>query len=403
MRRRWKIALWTLAVATAGGGVAWLLSGREAKPPAVAWETLAVERGRVVARVSATGTISPTVTVQVGTQVSGRVQQLLADFNHVVRKGDVIARIDPATFQAARDQAEANLSAARANVARVEAQARNLRRQAERLRSLVAQKFASDADADAAEAAADAAQAEVGAARAAVGQASAALRHAEVNLAYTTIPSPIDGTVISRNVDVGQTVAASLQAPTLFTIAEDLRKMQVHASVTEADVGKLDAGMEVSFTVDAWPSERFRGVIREVRNSPQTVQNVVTYDAVIDVENPDLKLRPGMTANVTIRHADRAGVLKVPNAALRFRPPPQLVSHAAGGPEQESERRTVWVLRGETPEPVRVRLGATDGTATEVVDGELREGDRVVIDAANGGGRKGPGGPGGMGTFRRVF
>ncbi|MBM4396310.1 MAG: efflux RND transporter periplasmic adaptor subunit [Deltaproteobacteria bacterium] len=405
MRRRWKIAVWALALAAAGGLAAWLVTGREGKPAAPEWDTATVERGRVVARVSATGTISPTVTVQVGTQVSGRVQQLLADFNHVVRKGDVIARIDPAAFQAAREQAEANLAAARANVARVEAQARNLKRQAERLRSLVAQKFASDADADAAEAAADAARAEVGAARAAVGQASAALRHAEVNLAYTTIPSPIDGTVISRNVDVGQTVAASLQAPTLFTIAEDLRKMQVHSSVSEADVGKLDAGMAATFTVDAWPSERFRGVIREVRNSPQTVQNVVTYDAVIDVENPDLKLRPGMTANVTIRHADREGVLKVPNAALRFRPPPQLAARAPGNPEQDPDRRTVWVLRGDAPEAVRVRPGVTDGTVTEVVDGDLREGDRVVIDAANGGDRKAgpPGMGGGMGTFRRVF
>ncbi len=236
-----------------------------------------------------------------------------------------------------------------------------------------------------------------------------------MNLAYTTIVSPIDGVVISRNVDVGQTVAASLQAPTLFVIAEDLAKMQVDTSVAEADVGKLKAGMPASFTVDAYPGERFSGKVRQIRNAPQTVQNVVTYDAVIDVDNPELKLKPGMTANVTFVYAEKDDVIKVPNAALRFRAPPSLLAEGQGGPTgprpggearapagpggggglragaaggrpgEAADRRTVWTLVGDKPVPRKVKTGISDGTFTEVVEGDLKAGDVVITDALGAG------------------
>jgi HlyD family secretion protein len=275
----------------------------------------------------------------------------------------------------------------------------------------------------------------VAAAKGAVEQAKASLYQAKVNLAYTDIVSPTNGVVISRSVDVGQTVAASLQAPTLFVIAEDLAKMQVDTSVAEADVGRIRDGMHVAFAVDAYPGETFEGVVRQVRNAPQTVQNVVTYDAVIDVDNSALKLRPGMTANVTFVYAQKDDALRVPNAALRFRPPPELAARvgqggaakgerggaargqgggsgggawqgarAGTGRPEASDRRTVWVLRGGQPEPVRVRTGISDGSLTEVVEGELQPADAVVTDMIGGApaaAGPGPGGPGGRGG--RIF
>ncbi|HEY3358576.1 MAG TPA: efflux RND transporter periplasmic adaptor subunit, partial [Polyangia bacterium] len=295
---------------------------RATRKPVVRYQTTTVERGRVVAKVTATGTLSAIVTVQVGAQVSGRIDKLLVDFNSPVKKGQVIAKIDPKLFQAAVAQARANLVAADGNLAKAVAQAQDAKRQFERTRELFARKLIAQADLDTAQANAEATAAGVAAARGAVEQSRASLNQAQINLAYTTIYSPTDGTVISRSVDVGQTVAAALQAPTLFTIAEDLKKMQVDTSVAEADVGKLKAGMAATFTVDAYPGDPFHGRVRQIRNAPQTVQNVVTYDAVIDVANTELKLKPGMTANVSFVHADREDVIRVPNAALRFRPPP---------------------------------------------------------------------------------
>jgi HlyD family secretion protein len=241
-----------------------------------------------------------------------------------------------------------------------------------------------------------------------------------VNLAFTTIVSPIDGVVVARSVDVGQTVAASLQAPTLFIIAEDLRKMQVDTSVAEADVGKLEPGMDASFVVDAFPSERFRGKVRQIRNAPQTVQNVVTYNAVIDVSNSELKLKPGMTANVTFTYGEREDVLRVPNTALRFRPDPALLAQLpgqgrrrggadgasrAGGRGSPQGRRTVWVLREGAPKAVLVETGLSDGVVTEIVTGELSEGDELVTDIVSSrpAAQTRPGGGGGGGGMRRFF
>jgi HlyD family secretion protein len=344
-----------------------------------------------VAKVTATGTLSALVTVQVGSQVSGRVQALYADFNSQVKKGQRIARIDPQLFEAAVAQARANHLAAQGNLAKARAQAVDAARQRDRARALAEKKLVAQAELDTAQATAEMAEAGVEAARGSVEQARAALHQAEVNLAFTDIVSPTSGVVISRNVDVGQTVAASLQAPTIFVIAEDLAKMQVNTSVAEADVGRLRDGMDASFTVDAYPSEVFRGKVRQIRNSPQTVQNVVTYDAVVDVENPELKLRPGMTANVTFVYAQKDDVLRVPNAALRFRPPPEMLAaqpanaNANARPAgQPPDRRTVWVLRGGTPATVAIRSGISDGSFTEVVEGELQPGDEVVTDATGG-------------------
>jgi HlyD family secretion protein len=348
-----------------------------------AFETLPVQRGRIAARVTASGTLSALVTVQVGSQVSGRIKELHADFNSRVREGELLAEIDPRLFQASVEEARANAAAAEGNLARARAQAKDADRQHRRAVALAAEQgVVSRADLETAEANAEAAAASVQAQQGAVEQARAALHQAEVNLGYTRIVSPIDGIVISRDVDVGQTVAASLQAPTLFTIAQDLRKMQVNTSVAEADVGKLRGEMEASFTVDAYPGEVFRGVVRQIRNAPQTVQNVVTYDAVLDVENPDLKLRPGMTANVTFVYAEKDDVLRIPNSALRFRPPPGMQS----GERPVPGRRIVWVLRDGRPKSVPIRTGISDGVFTECVDGDLREMDQVItgsIDTQN--------------------
>ncbi|KFE64869.1 efflux RND transporter periplasmic adaptor subunit [Hyalangium minutum] len=363
---------------------AWWLK-RPGPEAAAAYETTPVERRSIEAKVTATGTLSALVTVQVGSQVSGRIQEILVDYNSPVKKGQVIARIDPQLYQAAVERSRASVLVAKANLQRAKVEAENARRQAARSKELRDKQFIAQAELETSEASAASAQTQVASAEASLSQAQAALNEAEVNLKYTTIVSPTDGIVISRSVDVGQTVAASLQAPTLFTIAEDLRKMQVDTSVGEADVGRLQPGMRAAFTVDAYPGERFEGTIRQIRNAAQTVQNVVTYDAVIDLENPELKLKPGMTANVTIITAQRPDALAVPNAGLRFRP---AATTAASGPVpaagQKAGGKTLFVLRDGQAAPVPVKTGLTDGSVTEVVEGELREGDRIITAMATG-------------------
>lgn len=349
-----------------------------------AWTTQSVERGDITARVTASGTLSALVTVQVGSQVSGRIAELYVDYNSPVKKGQLIAKLDPQLFEATLGQARANLLSAQANLAKAKVQAKDAERQAKRAEELSAQGLLSASERDTTRANADAAQAGITAAEASVAQARASVNQAEINLAYTRITSPTDGTVISRSVDVGQTVAASLQTPTLFVIAQDLRQMQVDTSVAESDIGKLRTDMPVTFTVDAWPQERFHGRVRQIRNAATTLQNVVTYDAVVSVDNPDLKLRPGMTTNVTFVYGERKDVLRVPNAALRFRPKSasddataanQRGRGARGG---DSPQRSVWVLRDGAPVQVALRTGLSDGSSTEVVEGELHEGDLLI-------------------------
>lgn len=312
------------------------------------YRTVKVERGEIQSVVTATGTLNPVTTVLVGSQVSGTIKALFADFNARVKEGQIIAQIDPATFEAQVAQARANLLHAQASLAMAQANLKNAqanlskaelavmdaRRSLERNRELMERKVIAQATLDAsqvnydsalaqreiARAQVESAQSQVTSSQAQLEQAKASLNLAETNLRYTTIRSPVNGIVISRNVDVGQTVAASLQAPTLFTIAKDLTQMQVDTNVSEADIGRIEVGQEATFTVDAYPERIFKGRVSEIRNAPITVQNVVTYDVVIHVENKDLKLKPGMTANVTILIEHKEGVLKIPNSALRFRP-----------------------------------------------------------------------------------
>ena len=351
--------------------------------PRLHFETAPVERGRIAARVTASGTLSALITVQVGSQVSGRISEVLADFNTPVRKGQVLARIDPQPFQASLQQARANSASALANFEKARVQALDADRQYRRMKALAEQGFVATAELDTASASAEAAHAQIAAMEGALEQARAAVDLAQINLRNTTVRSPIDGTVVSRNIDVGQTVAATLQAPTLFLIAQDLRKMQVDTSVAEADVGKLTEGMEATFSVDAYPGEVFRGVVKQIRNAPQTVQNVVTYNAVLSVGNPGLRLRPGMTANVTFVYARRENVLRVSNTALRFRPPPEAGlagpdARPPGARGEDPARKTVWVVRDGIPSAVPILTGLSDGTYTEVVEGGLQAGDKVV-------------------------
>jgi HlyD family secretion protein len=324
------------------------------------------------------------VTVNVGSQVSGRVQTLLVDFGSAVRAGQTVATIDPSLFQAATAQAAANHRAAVASVARAEAQVKNAEKQLARTLALHQEGLSTSAELESAEAALAVARADRDVSRANVNQTAAARAASELNLKYTTIVSPIDGVVISRNVDVGQTVAAALQAPTLFTIAQDLTRMQVDTNVAEADVGKLRTGMDATFTVDAYPKRVFRGRLRQVRDNAQTLQNVVTYDAVIDVDNSERLLKPGMTANVAFTYADRDAIVRIPNTALRFRPDAAAVTEFTRGRPVPApappDGRLVWKLEGGKAEPLAVQTGVSDGTFTELVSGALKPGDALVTE-----------------------
>jgi HlyD family secretion protein len=413
--------LWAIMLGLVAALVLWRCTRSDEAAPK--YVTDAVARGDVISRVSASGSLSAVVTVEVGSQVSGRIQALYADFNSVVKKGQRIAKIDPALFEAAVAQAAANVTAARGNLARLEAQAEEAERLARRAAQLFETRIVAENDRDASASTALAARAAVQQGRGQLAQSQAALYQSETNLRYTDILAPTDGIVISRAVNVGQTVAASLSAPVIFTIAQDLRAMEVHTNIAESDIGRLRAGMDASFTVDAYPTERFRGRIREIRNAPQVVQNVVTYDAVIDVENSELKLKPGMTATVNIVSERRDGVLRVPNAALRFRPDVlaarpagaggasraggaagrsgSVAAGAAGGPpvrerpDRDPALRSIHVLVDKEPVRREVKVGLSDGGFTEVTGGELREGDLVItgIEGQSGGSGGRPGGP----------
>ena len=476
MKRR---ILWLLAILVSAGLITGGYLYTQSLGSRSTFRTAPVTRGSVVSAISATGALNAVITVQVGSQVSGNVKELYVDFNSVVKKGQVIARIDPELFQAQVNQAKAQVDAAKAALANQEAVIektradlanakaalasahaqtlkaqvavvdgkRNLGRQQElRVKELIAQ-----SDLDAAQVQYDSSQAQYDAtvaqeraqgaavtsaeaqlkvalamlqsARATVAQSEANLRQAQINLEHTVIVAPVDGVVVSRTVDVGQTVAASLQAPTLFTIAQDLTKMQVDTNVAEADVGRIKVGQPVTFTVDAFPGRTFRGAVVQVRKAAQVLQNVVTYDVVVSAPNDDLALLPTMTANVRIVTDQKDGVLKVPNAALRFRPPgldteqrerpgagPGTGPRLAGGPGaafgqagrdgggRGGTRARVWVPDpGGKPKAVPIQVGISDGTFTEVAGGNLTEQQQVIVglgaDRTSGAGGGGPGGP----------
>jgi HlyD family secretion protein len=327
-----------------------------------------LEKGDINATVTAAGSLSALKTVQVGSQVSGIISQLYVDFNSHVKKGQLIAELDPITFQAVVDQRRADLEKAKVEV-------RNMQTVFQRDKKLYENQLLSSSEYDTGEANLQGAQATVA-------QAQAALKQAETNLSYTKILSPIDGIVVDRQYDIGQTVAASFQAPTLFTIAQDLTRMQVSTSIDEADVGKISPGQVATFIVDAYPEQVFHGKVSQIRLSTQIVQNVVTYTVLIDVQNNDLKLKPGMTANVTIPYETKSNVLKIPNAALRFQPEPGDVETKPGRPEGKGEKRgaKVYVLtENQRLQPVFVRTSLTDGVYTALEQGNLKEGDPIVV------------------------
>ena len=389
-------AIWIVSVIAVGiaiGGYVFFSGERKSQ---VRYRTAPVERGSVISTVTATGTINPVTTVQVGSQVSGMIESLHADFNSTVKTGAVVARIDPFPYRAKRDQASANLANAKAALVKARVDLSQRKRELDRVQILLKQQFVSQNEVDMAVTAHEGAIAQLAVAEAAVKQAEAALESAELDLKYTVIRSPVDGTVISRLVEVGQRVSASFSIPTLFLIAQDLTQMQVDTNVSESDIGGMSVGKEATFTVDAYPGVRFQGQVRQVRNAPINVQNVVTYNVVIGVNNQDLRLKPGMTANVSITVARRDDTLKVPNAALRFSPnrsersegsstARRLIPAASPGlpapaEPQIGDAKQVWrVGPSGDPEAVPIRSGISDGNWTEVAGEGLQEGEEVII------------------------
>jgi HlyD family secretion protein len=398
-KQRWLTRLrWLLVVVALVGG--WLAWQRFRTPEAVSsYTTERVVRRDIVEQVQSTGTIKPLKEVQVGAQVSGRVVKVHVDFNSRVRQGDLLAEIDPSLFGAQVSQSDAQLRAAEANVSRAEARLASAALTLKRVQSLAAERIATQAEVDQARGEHEVAAADVNAARAQITQLGAQLRSAKTTLAYTRIYSPIDGLVINRSVDPGQTVAASFSAPVLFVIAQDLAKMQVLADIDEADVGKLKEGMPAEVAADAFPGRAFHGTITQLRYSPNTVQGVVTYSAVIDVDNPALELRPGMTATVMVTTRRANNVIAVKNSALRFRP---AASDKPDGPKtpeaplaplQHGQGR-VHVLAGGEPgherlTPKTVKLGLTDGSWTELADGAVAIGAAVVTEQRDAKGKPG--------------
>ena len=349
------------------------------RSPAPQFRTAKVEKGTVLSTVTATGTLNAVVTVQVGTQVSGTIQKLFVDFNSLVKKGQAIAQIDPAIFNAQVEQNRGNHQNAQANMSKARADVVETRRTLERNRQLLRDGVVSQADFDTAETRYQQALDAVRAAEGSVVQTRGAYQQARTNLRYSTIKSPVDGIVVSRNVDVGQTVAASFQTPTLFTIAQDLTKMQIDTSVDEADIGKIRVGQNADFNVDAYPEQHFTGKVVQIRNAPTIAQNVVTYFVIIAVDNRDLKLKPGMTANVNIEILKKDDVLKVPGAALRFKPAANGEERAAPSTNgRQAVGRQIYVLREGKPVPVPVKTGISDNSFVEITAGKLQPGDEVI-------------------------
>lgn len=383
----------------AGGGVyGYLQWSRPSSAPA--YRTAEVSRGTVVQTVSATGNVEPLIKVLVGSQVSGTVMSWYADFNQPVTKDFVLAELDQDRYRATLEQRLAAVAVAQARAEEAAAMLKNAELELERLRHAFERNAASDFEVRKAETAAEAARAALHAAQAQSQAAEADRRQAQVDLDKTIIRSPIDGVVISRDIDAGQTVAASLQAPTLFTIANDLRKMRVNAAVSETDIGKIVEGMEAQFRVDAYPGRRFRGIVSQVRYAETIVDNVVTYKTMIDVDNSDLLLRPGMTATILFEVAKAEDVMIVPNAALRFDPTagdPSAASPAAVSPwasrpgrGRPAQPRVFKLAEDQKLIEVKVEPGLNDGSVTQVVSAELHPGDKIVVEQLlNGGGRRG--------------
>ncbi len=379
-RRHWGwLAVVALLVAI-GAAAAWF-ELRQA--PTVRYATQPVTRGTVAKTVTATGTVNPILTIIVGSYVSGVIQSLSCDFNTPVKTGQVCAKIDPRPYQAVVDQATANLAVAKAQLVKDQANLAYTDASNQRNQLLLKQDSVSKDAAEQAQNAYDQAKAQVGLDAASIQQYQATLEAAQLNLGYTDIIAPVDGIVVSRNVTQGQTVASSLQTPTLFLVATDLKTMQVDTNISESDVGGVKQGDAATFTVDAYPKRTFTGAVTQVRVNPQTVQNVVTYDAVISAANDDLALFPGMTASTNIVVDQRLNALRVPDQALRYVPgglPRAGTSEGAGG----NGTARVWALRDGKPAPIDVTTGLDDDTYTEIVKGDLNAGDAVILSEDRG-------------------
>lgn len=379
------------------------------RQPEITYKTAKIERGTIVATVSATGNLSAVTTILVGTQVSGTIQKLYVDYNSRVKKGQTIAEIDPSLFNAAVEQSQGNALVAEANVLKAKVALADAERTLQRNRKLLTDGIISQGDFDLSETVWQAAKASLKAAQGSVVQTRGALKQAKTNLRYSIIRSPVDGVVISRAIDVGQTVAASFQTPTLFTIAQDLTKMQIEVSVDEADISRIQLAQPATFTVDAYPEQKFSGKVVQIRSAPVINQNVVTYVVVVNVDNSELKLKPGMTANVSVEVAKKDDVLKVPPAALRFKPKGGEVKSAAGkgkpgsaaspagtggrqGSGKPGERKgggqQLYVLKDGKPSAMPIKTGIANSSSIELVEGELKEGDEVLIEQSGGESKK---------------
>lgn len=376
-------------------GVAWYRV-THAPPPPPKYILTEVTRGDVTETVQSTGQVKPVTEVQVGAQVSGRVTIVYVDFNSVVHRGDVLAEIDPSLLSAQIESTSAQLSSGYANVKRAEANLEAARLRLDRSKRLVTENVGNQAEVDAAQGTYDVAVADVAAAKAQVGQVTAQLKQSKTNLEFTKIISPIDGVVINRAIDSGQTVQASFQTPTLFLLAQDLKKMRVYADIDEADVGRVVENLKAEINVDAFPSVAFKGKVVQVRLAPVSQSGVVTYAAIIDVDNPDLKLRPGMTASVTVTSGEAKDVMRIPNSALRFRPSPPLDDAGKPIPQDplpklEAGQGRVWILVDDTPgkekiEPRIVEIGISDGVNT-VLKTDLGDA-KIIRDETDAGAEK---------------
>ena len=342
------------------------------------YKTRALKKRTIVQSVFASGTVNPVITVSIGSQVSGTIKELYVDFNSEVKKGQLLAQIDPALFEARVNESRASLNNAQANYERVKSVMENDLKTYNRYKALYERKFVAKSELDLAESTYKADVASLNAAKAQIAQAKATLDNNLTNLRYTRIISPVDGIVVSRSVDVGQTVAASFQTPTLFSVAQDLTKMQIDTSVVEADIGRVKVGQDVEYTIDGYPDETFTGKVSQVRISPTTVQNVVTYNVVIIIDNKDLKLIPGMTANVSIITNKKENVLCTDNRALKFSP-----QTTKDGAKKKYQEYGVWILEKNKPKRVTVQIGASDENYTEITSDELKEGDRVIISSTS--------------------
>jgi HlyD family secretion protein len=397
--KKWlrRLGFFAAFAALVAGGAVW--RAKTAPKPPAKYVVAATSKGEVAETVQSTGQVQPLTQIQVGAQVSGRITKVFVDFNSKVKSGEVLAEIDPTLFGAAIDQTRAQVDSAQAQVVHAEATVATAKQRLDRARKLVAEGIGSQSDLETAQGTYDVAIADLAAAKASVIQSGAALRSSRTNMEYTRIYSPIDGVVITRSIDPGQTVAASFQAPVLFVIAQDLRKMRVLADVDEADVGKLKESMSAEVRVDAFPGEKFKGIVSQVRYSPNTNSGVVTYSAVIDVDNPDVKLRPGMTATVSIRTAEAKDVTRVPNASLRFKPSPPLDKDGKKIPQDPlpalaAGKGRIYLLTDDKPgaekaEMREVDIGITDGINT-VLKTDLGDSKLVVDENDDPSKKKGP-------------